>query len=61
MQENKVSDTLREKKRTGGKKRPIEDSFFDEEIGKSDENDVIAFDQMNLSRPILKVRGDKIF
>ncbi|PAV79003.1 hypothetical protein WR25_10719 [Diploscapter pachys] len=52
-----VRDTLREKKRTGGKKRPVEDSFFDEEIGKSDENDVIAFDQMNLSRPILKAVG----
>ena len=46
-------DTVREKQKGGRRKSKIEDSFFEEpEIDKDNQ---ITFDQMNLSRPILKV------
>lgn len=46
-------DTVREKQKGGRRKSQIEDSFFEEpEIDKDNQ---ITFDQMNLSRPILKV------
>ncbi|CAI4222387.1 unnamed protein product [Auanema sp. JU1783] len=50
-----VKDTIREKKKLGRKQKSKPDSFFEEHI-KPDE-DTLTFEQMNLSRPILKAIG----
>ncbi|VDK83727.1 unnamed protein product [Cylicostephanus goldi] len=45
------SDRLREKKKTGRRSTQKQDDFFDEAM---DVSDSITFEQMNLSRPMLK-------